>query len=90
MSVSNKEALAQLSHEICNHLTQIMLASNLLQLDLEEILSGEQRRQFKAIDEGAEHIRTLLGRLKRVAEVESGFFRTDPSKEKDMIACKPI
>jgi len=80
MSVSSKEALAQLSHEICNHLTQIMLASNLLQLDLEEMLSGEQRRQFKAIDEGVQHIRTLLDRLNRVTEAEPGMLRPEQSR----------
>ena len=88
MLVSNKEALAQLSHEICNHLTQIMLASNLLQLDLEETLSGEQQHQFKGIDEGAERIRALLARLKRVTEAESGLAR--PDQTEGMIAYKTI
>ncbi len=77
MAVSNKEALAELSHEICNHLTQIMLASNLLQLDLQELLTREQQHQFKGIDEGAQHIRRLLARLKRVADTGSGMLRTE-------------
>ena len=88
MAVSIKEALDQLSHQICNHLTQIMLASNLLQLDLQEILSGEQRHQFKGIDEGAQQIRTLLARLKRVTEAESGSLR--PKQSKSMIEYKTV
>ena len=85
MAVSNKEALAQLSHQICNHLTQIMLASNLLQLDLQEMLSGEQQHQFKGIDEGAQRIRTLLARLKRVTEAESRSLRPEQSKSLKII-----
>lgn len=80
MIVSNKETFAQWSHEICNHLTQIMLASNLLQLDLQETLSGEQQHQFKGIDEGARQIHRLLARLKRVTEAEPGMLRPEQSK----------
>jgi hypothetical protein len=88
MIVSNKEVLAQLSHQICNHLTQIMLASNLLQLDLQEILSGEQRHEFKGIDEGAQQIRTLLTRLQHVTEGES--VSLSPENSKSMIEQKTI
>ncbi len=69
----NEGALAQFSHQICNHLTQIMLASNLLQLDLQQILSREQQHQFKGIDEGAQQICTLLARIRQLTESESGF-----------------
>jgi light-regulated signal transduction histidine kinase (bacteriophytochrome) len=79
MVVSNKESLDQLSHQMCNHLAHIMLASNLLQLDLDEILSAEQRHQFKGIDEGAKQIRTLLARLKRETEAEFGSLRPEQS-----------
>lgn len=88
MVVSNNEALAQLSHQICNHLTQIMLASNLLQLDLQEILSGEQRHEFKGIDEGARQIRILLARLKDVTEGEC--VSLEPQNSKSMIEQKMI
>jgi signal transduction histidine kinase len=71
MAASNREALAQLTHQICNSLTQIMIASNLLQLDLQETLSTDQTRQFKGIDEGAEQIRILLGRLRRMTEADA-------------------
>ncbi len=77
----NDGALAQFSHQICNHLTQIMLASNLLQLDLEQTLSGEQQHQFKGIDEGAQRIRALLVRLKRLTETDTGLLRTDQNKQ---------
>jgi K+-sensing histidine kinase KdpD len=87
MSVS-KEALAQLSHEMSNHLTQIILASNLLKLDLEQTLSGEQQHQFKGIDEGAQQIRALLMRLKRLTDAESELLRSDPNRE--MIAPRTI
>ncbi len=86
MSLSNKEAVAQLSHEIINHLMQIMLASNLLQLDLEQTLSGEQQHQFKGIDEGAQHIRTLVTRLKRLTEADTSLL--PPDQNKRMIADK--
>jgi K+-sensing histidine kinase KdpD len=86
MAVSNREALAQLSHQICNSLTQIMIASNLLQLDLQEILSTDQICQFKGIDEGAQQIRTLLARLRRVTEADSVSLR--PEKHKTAIERK--
>jgi signal transduction histidine kinase len=86
MAVSNREALAQLSHHICNSLTQIMIASNLLQLDLQGILSTDQIRQFKGIDEGAQQIRTLLVRLRRVTEADSVSLR--PEKHKTAIESK--
>jgi signal transduction histidine kinase len=80
MAVSNREALAQLSHQICNSLTQVMIASNLLQLELQEILSADQTRQFKGIDEGAQQIRTLLARLRRVTEAELVLLEPEKSK----------
>jgi hypothetical protein len=88
MMASNREALGQLFHEICNHLTQIMLASNLLQLDLQEILSGEQLHEFKGIDEGAQKIRPLLTRLRHVTEVEFVPFKPDDAKS--VIEEKPV
>ena len=78
MVVSNNESVDQLSHQICNHLARIMLASNLLQFELEEILSAEQRYQFKGIDEAARQIRTLLARLNHAAEAELGLLRPEP------------
>jgi signal transduction histidine kinase len=54
---------ADLSHEMRNRLTYIMLASNALCLELQTVLSDEQRQQFCKIDIAAEELRGLLNNL---------------------------
>jgi signal transduction histidine kinase len=54
---------ADLSHEMRNRLTYIMLASNALCLELQTVLSDEQQQQFCKIDIAAEELRGLLNNL---------------------------
>jgi signal transduction histidine kinase len=63
MKNSPKVTVADLSHEIRNRLTYIMLSSNVLRSELQTILSDKQRREFSNIDSAAEKIRGLLDNL---------------------------
>jgi signal transduction histidine kinase len=58
-----KPTVADLSHEIRNRLTYIMLSSNVLRLELQKIMSERQQKELSNIDTAAEKIRGLLDDL---------------------------
>jgi signal transduction histidine kinase len=63
MKKPTQQAAADLSHQIRNRLTYIMLSSAGLCLELRQTLSEEQRKEFGKIDVAAEEIRGLLDNL---------------------------
>jgi hypothetical protein len=70
MNKSNQQTADDLSHQIRNRLTYIMLSSHTLRCDLQEVLSKEQRKEFCQIDVAAEEIRSILDDLMRLVFAE--------------------
>jgi signal transduction histidine kinase len=58
-----KPTVADLSHEIRNRLTYIMLSSDVLRLELQTIMSEKQQKELSNIDIAAEKIASLLDEL---------------------------
>jgi signal transduction histidine kinase len=74
-----KPNVTDLSHEIHNRLTYIMLSSNVLRFELQKTLSEKQRKEFSNIDTAAERIRALIDALDGLllAEVAEARFKQD-------------
>jgi nitrogen fixation/metabolism regulation signal transduction histidine kinase len=55
-----QESIADFSYQVRNQLTFIMLSSETLHHDLKNVISEEQREEFRKIDVAAKEIKQLL------------------------------
>jgi hypothetical protein len=67
MSDEQRELIDQSAHELRNRLTFIMLCSDVLKLDLQNVLTREHEREFqrmgRLLEETRAVLNTLLGQL---------------------------
>jgi signal transduction histidine kinase len=70
MKKTTQQTAADMSHEIRNRLTYIMLSCDGLSHELQNVLAKEQLKEFSNIDVAATEIRTILDDLLRLLLAE--------------------
>jgi len=72
MSDEKREIIDQSAHELRNRLTFIMLCSDMLKLDLQDVLTREHEREFQRMGRLLQETRAVLNTLLGQLELEPG------------------